>query len=48
MSGGGGGLLTGDGVGEPVRVFGDERVLDVPPSNAVCACETTEETPLNF
>lgn len=28
-------LLTGDGVCEPIWMFGDERVLDVPPANAV-------------
>lgn len=32
----GGCVLTGDGVGEAVRMFGNERVLDVPPTNSMC------------
>lgn len=29
-------LLTRDGVGEAVRMFGYECVLDVPPPNSMC------------
>lgn len=28
-------LLTGDGVGKAVRMFGNEGVLDVPPTNSM-------------
>lgn len=29
-------LLTRDGVGEAVRMFGNECILDVPPTNSMC------------
>lgn len=29
-------VLTRDGVGKAVRMFGNERVLDVPPTNSMC------------